>query len=232
MRGINQLRHNALPFSVIAVVNPSNVRDVLRFYDFFCTLGCETLCINVEEREGLNRDSSVLDQRVVEGFWQQLFEAWARNPVIRIREFDRVLGWMHLVQSGSLSERTAKDYWPTVGYDGSVVVLSPEFMSVMGKELQRFVAGNVLIDPLEVIVKRAEGLPYVRDFAVGIQRCERECAYYSFCGGGQASNKYFETGTTNATETAFCRNSRIALVDAVIGQLAKPLPAQGGVAAV
>jgi hypothetical protein len=39
------------------------------------------------------------------------------------------------------------------------------------------------------------------------------------CYGGQAGNKFFEHGTTDAMETVFCRNSEIRLANAILNVL-------------
>lgn len=220
MRGIGELHRHEIPFGVIAVVNPWNVDDPHEFYEFFVGLGCTSLNINIEEREGLNRYAAALADEKVRAFWVGLFRAWRANPVLRIREFDDGLGWMEAI-CGDLSRiiRPVRDMWPTVAFDGSVVVLSPELMAVNENERHHFVVGNVLEAPLGDIVRRAMNAEYVRQFWEGTAECRRICPYYSYCGGGQASNKYFELGTTKGTETAHCRHSRQAVVDAVLNSL-------------
>ena len=83
----------------------------------------------------------------------------------------------------------------------------------------QFVVGNVLETPLHEIVSAAKDANYVRDFFAGLRQCRSTCSYYSYCGGGQASNKYCELGRLDATETAHCRNTKQAVVDAVLEQL-------------
>ena len=230
MRGIELLRRRQLPFGVIAVVNPHNVSDPVAFYDFFRGLGCDTLNINIAEREGANAGAHDLPRGDVESFWSALFAAWRQNPSLRVREFDHVLGWAAAVlSSASESVRQPpselgpagrrRDMWPTVSRAGDVVVLSPELASAPHLERARFVVGNVLTDELHVIVRRGLAAWYVKEFRAGRRECEAHCQYFSFCGGGHASNKFFELGSFRGTETAHCRNSRQTLVDAVLASV-------------
>lgn len=220
LRGIDLLRAHEIDFGVIAVVNPANVGDPAAFYEFFLSLGCKSLNINVEEREGLNRNQKRLGFDQVVEFWKGLFEAWRANPVLRVREFHEALGWMQVISGEGLPvNRPLRNMWPTVSHDGNVVVLAPELMAADEAELPQFVVGNVLESGLPEIVARAERAAYVRDFWRGVAACRRACAYFSFCGGGHASNKYFELGTTNATETDHCRFSRQAVIDAIVTSL-------------
>jgi uncharacterized protein len=216
--GIALLRQWHIPFNVIAVVNPLNIDRVDEFYRFFVDLGCAELNINVEEREGANRFAQELSPTAVRRFWRELFVAWTANPKLRIREFDRALGWCQgRLAAGPRGPRKT-DLWPTVAYDGDVVVLSPELIAA-GDEFPSFVVGNVLARSLEEIVESARQAWYVEEFRVGRAECQRSCDYYSYCGGGHASNKLFELGTLRGTETAHCRNSRQAVLDAVLDAL-------------
>ena len=48
----------------------------------------------------------------------------------------------------------------------------------------------------------------------GLDGCESTCAFWDFCRGAHAGNRWFEHGSFAATETAHCRNTRQALVNA------------------
>lgn len=225
MRGTQALRRHALNFGVIAVVNQHNIDDPEGFYDFFLSLGCKQLNINVEEQEGLNRNSPSLMDAKVRQFWDRLFRQWRKKPQLRIREFDNVLGWMNTIAGTGFGNSVPRqpNLWPTVSASGDVVVVSPELMAAAPDEIKRFVVGNVLTKPLHEIVAASVGCGYVQEAISGFRRCRATCSYYSYCGGGEASNKYYELGTLDATETAHCRHTRKAVVDAVIEALAAEL---------
>ena|ERR1700735_2867062 len=221
LKGMNTLRQNGIKFATIAVVNECNVDDPATFYNFFLSIGCERLNINIKEREGLYRLAKDLDFEQVRRFWKGLFDQWRAKPVLPIREFNYALGWMEGIctDDRGASRPPRRDLWPTVSVNGDVGVVSPEFMAAAHGERDRFVVGNVTKTPLHEIVKQSWQSEYVREFFLGVDECKRVCPYFSYCGGGQGSNKYFELGTLNGTETAHCRNTRQAVVDAVLGAL-------------
>ncbi len=217
LKGIATLKLHSISFSAIAVVNTANVHDANAFYQFFVSLGCSSLGINIEEQEGINSEKVDLKRSDVYTFWQDLFNAWKENPVLRVREFDQVLSYANQVLRETLPQANGMlDPIPTIAWNGDVVLLSPELAGYDGGKYNSFVVGNVVQGNLAEIVRQGLSQPYAIDFIEGINACKDICPYYNFCGGGQASNKFFELGTTNATETAFCRNSKQLLVDAVI----------------
>ena len=149
IQGMQTLSRNNVEFSILAVVNPRNAGTPQQFYDFFASVGCKRLGINIEEKEGLNQGSAGVSDVLVRDFWEGLMAAWVANPVINIREFDRVLGWMQMVCDGTAVRRQLfGDLWPTVSADGDVVVLAPEFLSVPSAQRHEFIVGNVLRTPL------------------------------------------------------------------------------------
>lgn len=219
MSGIKLLQQNNLSFSVIATINPKNVNDPFGFYEFFSSLGCSSLNINIEEREGFNRYSKGLKKRQVQNFWEKLFEAWQKNPILKIRELDMALGYIAAVlrrNDTRGNKRYARGFWPTVAYNGDLVVISPEFISVAESERQQFVVGNVLEKELHQLMRESQNIWYIKEFFEGVNNCKQFCEYYEFCGGGQASNKYFELGNIAGTETTHCQNSRKFVMDAVL----------------
>jgi uncharacterized protein len=60
------------------------------------------------------------------------------------------------------------------------------------------------------------------EIQAGVRRCRESCAYFAFCGGGAPVNKYFENGSFDSTETLFCRLSKQAVLDVVLGKLERP----------
>lgn len=222
MRGLELLRQHDIPFSVIAVVSSSNIVDAHGLYSFFTSLGCTALNINVEEQEGLNALAEPLARSDVEKFWQDLFHAWLSDPVIKIREISNVLAWLENATRENEEYHYSRDFWPTVAENGDVVVLSPEFVAASSDVRGDFVVGNVLERDLCDIVEESLESWYVRDFFTGVSACQQSCDYYEFCGGGQASNKYFEHGRIDTTETAHCRNTRQLVVDTALKILESP----------
>ncbi len=222
MRGIGMLAEHGIPFSAIAVVGRDNLARASDIYAFFADLGCTILGINIEEQEGANVDGGVADDDAVRRFWADLFAEWRVRPVLRVRELDRVLGYLDAVCAGrtpTFAPAADADLFPTVGWNGDVVVLSPELLGARSPSYGDYAIGNIREERLPAILERAQGADYVGDFACGVARCRATCPYFAFCGGGQCANKVFERGTADATETAFCRNTRQRLLDAVLAAL-------------
>jgi len=57
---------------------------------------------------------------------------------------------------------------------------------------------------------------WIAEYLDGVESCRSSCAYFGFCGGAHAANRYFERGRFNGTETNHCRNSKISLLEGVL----------------
>lgn len=220
MRGIRFLQRNSLAFSVIAVVGEDNLAHAGEIYAFVRDLGAEMLCINIEETEGVNK-SRVDNSEMVRRFWKELYRAWASDMVMPVREFRRALNAMDSINRGNIDPWEAHrivEMIPTVSTDGDVVLLSPEFLGIHPVGAT-FVIGNVLRQSLGEILERAGDAWYVRDYLQGILRCRETCSYFDLCGGGYASNKYFENKDLCSTETQFCMNRDKLLTEAILEEI-------------
>jgi uncharacterized protein len=229
VRGIERLRRHGIEFSAIAVVSDPDPASAAELYAFFADLGCSVLGLNIEEKEGVNTRSNEFDPRRVTEFWSAFTEAWRRNPVIRVREIERVLGYAAAEFDGRADEflPTEMDPFPTVAHNGDVVLFSPELASFERAGSPGgsspavspgggFAAGNVLREDLAAVVARGAGQPWVAEFRSGVDACRATCPYFAFCGGGQAANRYFEHGRFDVTRTCHCENSRISLMEGVV----------------
>ena len=220
--GIRFLREADIKFSAICVVTNSTITRPEELYEFFCNLGCFSLGINFKEKIGIN-STAVDSNELVVDFWQRLFRAWRQNPQIEIQPFRRTLSRLEDISYSrpTVVERAVDeiDLFPSISYSGDVVLLSPEFLNTKSVEHADFIVGNILREPLLDILDRWRSIRYVTDFVEGMKKCQEACQYFSVCGGGQASNKFFEHGAVNVTETSFCRNAYQHLAEVVIGEL-------------
>jgi uncharacterized protein len=217
MRGLGLLQENGICFSVIAVVSERNVHAAAELYRFLCSTGCQSIGFNVIEREGASRSGKALGDSDVRQFWSDLLGVWLKDPKIPTREFEQCRSWLESpVDAGeSGDDYVYRELWPTVNYKGDVVVLSPELAAATDSECARFVVGNVLEEDLYDIAARSGAMPYVMEFMEGVSACKASCLHFGFCGGGQASNKFFELGDFRGTETTACRQTKKFLLDAV-----------------
>ncbi|MEV4845202.1 cyclophane-forming radical SAM peptide maturase AmcB [Micromonospora matsumotoense] len=218
VRGIAALRRHGLPFSALAVVSRPTPGLATELYDYFLDLGCDVLGLNIEETEGVNTRSNAHDAATVTAFWAELVAAWRRTPRVHLREVEWSLRYAAAVLTGTEGDLLPRqlDPIPTIGHDGSVTVLSPELAGFTDARYGDFSSGNVLATPLAEILAGAAGTDWVGEFLTGVEACRSSCAYFGFCGGGHAANRYFEQGRFDGTETEHCRNSKIRLLEGVL----------------
>ena len=218
MLGIEALRRHEIPFSALCVVGRPTPGLATELYDYFLDLGCDVLGINVEETEGVNTRGNRHPEGEVTAFWAELVTAWRRDPRIHLREVEWSLRYVASVLEGTADEVLPRrlDPIPTVGHDGSVVLLSPELAGFTDPRYGDFTSGNVLETPLGDILAGALGTPWIREFLDGVEACRATCPYFGFCGGAHAANRYFEHGRFDVTATDHCRNSKIRLLEGVL----------------
>jgi uncharacterized protein len=218
MKGIQALRRNGVPFAALCVVSRPGPGVAKSLYDFFLELGCDVLGINIEEREGVNGRDNRHDPDDVRAFWAELTAAWRQAPAIHVREIEWTLRYVDAVLEDTVNDLLPRrlDPIPTVGYDGSVVLLSPELAGFHHARYGDFASGNVLATPLGTILLEPATVPWVSEFLTGVENCRGSCPYFGFCGGGHAANRYFEHGRFDGTETEHCRNSKINLLEGVL----------------
>jgi uncharacterized protein len=218
MRGVRALRAHEIGFSALCVVSWPRPGLATELYEYFLELGCDVLGINIEEQEGVNLRGNAYPAEAVTGFWAELVAAWRRDPRIHLREIEWSLRYAGAVLDGTADEVLPRqlDPIPTIGYDGSVVLLSPELAGFSDPHYGDFASGNVLRTPLPEIIARAAETAWVAEFLGGVEACRTTCPYFGFCGGAHAANRYFEHGRFDGTETNHCRNSKIRLLEGVL----------------
>lgn len=223
-QGIAALRRHGRPFAALCVVGDPRPGVAARLYEYFLELGCDTLGINIEEREGVNERPNSHDPEAVRAFWAELVAAWRAEPRIHVRELEWSLRYVGAVLDGTSGDLLPGelDPIPTVGHDGSVVLLSPELAGFHDPVHGDFSSGNVLHAPLSSLLAEPQHTSWVPEFLAGVEACRDTCAYFGFCGGGHAANRYFEHGRFDGTETEHCRNSKINLLEGVLDHVRRP----------
>ncbi len=224
VRGIEALRRHGLSYAALCVVSDPRPGLAEELYAFFAELGCTVLGINVEEQEGVNRRSNVHDGEAVRTFWAELTAAWRKDPRIELREVEWALRYAGAVLAGAADDLLPRrhDPIPTITADGGVVLLSPELAGFSSDQYGDFTSGSVLERPLHEIVASAAATPsgWIAEYLSGVESCRDGCAYFGFCGGAHAANRYFEQGRFDGTQTHHCRNSKILLLEGVLDHAA------------
>ncbi|MFE3206450.1 hypothetical protein [Embleya sp. NPDC059237] len=144
--------------------------------------------------------------------------AWRGDGRMRVREIDRVLSFAGAVLHGDRPDGSDRlDPLPTIAYDGSVVLISPELAGFDDERFGTLTTGNVRHTPLDMLLdEAADRTAWLAEFLAGVDACRAGCPYYAFCGGGHPANKYFEHGGRfDGTRTRYCTASKVALVEGV-----------------
>jgi len=228
LRGIEILRRHQIPFGAIAVVADPTPARAVALYDWFAELGAASLGVNIEERKGVHRDISDAGTQVAE-FWAALAQRWAADRRMPIRELAHAFGYFRdtLAGRGAVRADRPLNPMPMITWDGHVVPVSPDLAGFSSPRLGPFTIGTVTDAPLAQLLTQAPEVPWVAEALAGVAACRAGCDHFAYCRGGQAANKYFESGRLDTTETGYCRNSKIALMKGLIhhAHTAHPHPA-------
>jgi len=230
MRGLNLLRDHGIDFYVIAVVTQDSLGHADEIYDFFVENGIMHFGLNIEEKEGVNTESSLLpDQdKMVGEFFRTMFRRQKESGgSVTIREFDFALQRI-MSRSQAASEKFVYENEQvrpfgilSVDYQGNFSTFSPEMLGVLTREYGSFSFGSFLEGGIETAVAGEKFLSAFGDIKAGVEKCRDECSYFNLCGGGAPANKYFENGSFNSTETAYCRHVIQLPVSIVLEDLEK-----------
>jgi uncharacterized protein len=217
VRGIGLLKKHGIAFGAIAVVTDPSSRKAAELHQWFAALGCSVLGVNLVERKGVNAWDVRGDEEVVD-FWATLAARGRADRRMSLR--DVAHAWRYVrAESAGVAGRWADqpvDPLPMVTWDGQVVPLGPDLAGFSSPRHGPFTVGDVRESGLAGCLARAEQTPWVAETLDGIEACRAVCDLFAYCRGGQAANKYFETGRLDATETTFCRNSRKLLMEGLM----------------
>jgi uncharacterized protein len=215
MRGISLLKSRGIDFHVIAVVTGDSLDHPDEIFDFFIENGITRFGFNVEEQEGIHEKSSLegAGSDRIEAFFQRIFERQkALQGAVRVREFDfalqRILGKRAAAEEDFVFENEQVRPFGILNIDwqGNFSTFSPEMLGLATEKYGIFTFGSFLNGGLEASLSNPAFLKVLEDTHAGVERCRRECDFFALCGGGAPANKYFENGTFESTETAYCRN--------------------------
>lgn len=197
--------------------SPQTITDPDALMAFFEDLGCTRVGFNIEEYEGVNTRAPV-DAAAAGMFWRGVLAHLRSRPAgrLRVREIDQLAAYLTQARNGRKEDwiKAKHDPIPTIAWNGDTVLMSPELLGIDAPEHHDFVVGNVLEKSLPTMLRHAHQVGYIRELLHGLDNCQAGCAFFDFCRGAHAGNRYFEHGTFAATETAHCRNTRQALVKA------------------
>jgi uncharacterized protein len=224
MRGIDWLVRRGVPFQVICVLTADALDHADAMADFFLQHGITEVGFNMEETEGANSRSSLdaggagqmaLEQRYrafMARLWQRSRELSGR---LRIREFDGIASLACSQARMVQTDMNTPFVIVNVDARGQVSTFDPELLSVKTAQYGDFSFGNVLVDSLEALAGSDKFRRVAAEIRAGVELCRASCEHFGLCGGGTGSNKYWEHGRFDCTQTQHCRY-RIQLVADVV----------------
>jgi len=224
MRGIRLLQQHDYPFHVITVLTRESLRQPQRLFDFYVESGIGRVAFNVEEIEGIHATSSLsgaaADREVREFYQTFMALTEAQGAKIEVREFvgafDAIANPESMNYGNPLAEplRTL-----SIGVNGEIGTFAPELLGYASERHGDLVFGNIHDHEIADILHNPKFIAVSDEVARGQQRCRASCQYFSICLGGSPANKLFENGSFDSTETLFCRLSKKAVIDVVLGKM-------------
>ncbi len=226
MRGISLLQTNQIDFSIIAVLTNDSLNFPEEIFNFFLEHQIRNVGFNIDETEGANETSSLGKDDAEERyrtFMKRLYElAKSTNGYLRVREFEQTKNFIY-EKCSALQGQFTPFTMINIAYNGDFSTFSPELLSMKSSDYGDFILGNVQKDSFDSICHTDKFQSINQDIQAGVELCKNTCQYFSLCGGGAPSNKYFENGSFATSETMYCRYTKKIIVDIVLEDIEKDL---------
>jgi len=229
LRGIETLRRQGIPFHVIAVVTAAAMEQPEAMYHFFRDNGISAVGFNVEEQEGVHTSSSMQGSEREQQYRQFLDTFWqlseADGQPVQLREFEQVIALIQRNQRLNQNELNRPFSILSVDWQGNFSTFDPELLSVSSDRYGSFNLGNLRSNSLEQAASSERFQELWGDVVAGMERCQQDCDYFGLCGGGMGSNKFWEHGTLDCSETSACRFKTMIPVEVLLDRLEANSPA-------
>ncbi|MBW4551273.1 MAG: GRRM system radical SAM/SPASM domain protein [Aphanocapsa sp. GSE-SYN-MK-11-07L] len=227
MRGISYLKKNQIDFNVIAVISEASLDYADQIFNFFMENQITDVGFNVEELEGVHTVSSLaqagIDEKYrafIERFWQLTVQS---GGAFKLREFERLGSLIYTNQRFERRGLTNPFVMVNIDTEGNFSTFDPELLAVKTERYGDFILGNVLTDTFESVCQTEKFQTIYQDIDAGVELCRNSCEYFGVCGGGAASNKYWENGTFRSAETIACKYYEKIITDVVLAGLENSL---------
>ena len=220
MRGISYLQKNNFESSAIAVLTEDSLDYPDEIFHFFMDNGITNVGFNMEETEGNNQVSS-LDRAGIENryrtFMQRFWELVTQsNGEFKLREFETICSLIYTDSRLQNTDMNKPFVIVNIDSKGNFATFDPELLSVQTDRYGKFILGNILEDTFESVCSSEKFQQMYEDMSAGVTICRQNCPYFGLCGGGAGSNKYWENGSFNSSETKACRYRIKAIADIVL----------------
>jgi uncharacterized protein len=220
MRGVRLLQENNIDASIIMVLTRYALDYPDEIWQFFREHHLTRICFNIEEIEGVNKQSSLGTSEAID----QYKHFFGRLLTLRetcqeespfIRELDLTTSRIKLLTRPVWSSENTPMAILSFDSEGNVSTFSPELLTARHENYGNFVFTNVNTG-ISNDMQAGFNQKFVNACAEiqnGISKCKETCEYFAFCGGGAPSNKLHENGTFDSTETMRCKLRIKALID-------------------
>ncbi len=227
MRGISLLQKNEIDLSVIAVITEDSLDYPDEIFNFFWENGITDVGFNMEETEGVHQSSS-LDNSGIEkryrDFIKRFWDLTAKTEgEFKVREFESICNLIYDDERLENTDMNKPFVIVSIDNQGNFSTFDPELLSVKTERYGDFILGNVLQDTFESVIQTEKFHKIYQDMTAGVENCQKNCQYFGVCGGGAGSNKYWENGTFNSTETTACKYRIQVITDLVLDELENSL---------
>lgn len=227
MRGVSLLQKNEIPFNVISVLTEDSLDYPDEIFNFFMENGIYSVGFNMEEAEGVHQNSTLNQSGIEERYREFIKRFWdltvQANGVLKLREFESMCTLVYTDKRLDYTDMNRPFVIVNFDHQGNFSTFDPELLSIKTEQYGNFILGNILDDSLESVCDTEKFQKIYRDMFSGVDLCRQTCEYFGLCGGGAGSNKYWENGTFNTTETKACRYRTQVIADVVLDGLENSL---------
>jgi uncharacterized protein len=234
LRGYRLCLEADLNPAVLAVLTKESLEHADALFEFFVENEIWSFGFNAEEVENVHLETSYgvtnanppswLRQKY-HAFFSRMFDLWwPYREVLSIREFrDITYGIQRKYRYPDhfrKPDETSELGIVTIQRNGDMTTFSPELAGAKSAEYGDFLVGNVLeIDSIEQIKVHPVFQQLRTLIDQGRHRCAEQCLYFDFCGSAFVSNRFFETGRFDGTESTTCILQRKIVAAVVLEKL-------------
>lgn len=217
MRGMECLKRNNVPFGVVSVISDISVDHPDEIYEFYREHGITGIGFNIEEVEGANESSSLGKDGGLDRIRAFLKQFYLRNKAdgfpLNVREFQNAErnilepGWCSRPDGDYYNQEADPFGMVNVDCFGNFSSFSPELLGQPTEKYGSFTFGNLLSGTIFDATVNEAFQHVLADIEAGNRKCAETCQFYQYCGGASPSNKYYENGSFDSTETHQCRST-------------------------
>lgn len=221
--GIHRLRANAVPFGFISVLTSHSLDFPDEIFECLCGFGPVEISFNIEESEGVHTSKALADALYYDRYKSFMRRIRVRHNALQgprpvIREQTHLENFIRFGQGDRISDVATPFTVLSVDYRGHLSTFSPELIT-MTHPTYDFVFGNVFDATLDSILENPAFRRVSADIKKGQDLCRASCDYFTLCGGGAPSNKLYENGAFDTTETMHCRTNLQANAEVLFDEL-------------